>query len=177
MGVGCHGARVAWEELGAIAGERARLDDRELALIDRARRAGATWADVATALGLGSRQAAEQRRQRLAVAVDRAALSRRRDLDSRYGDSIEALRTAVSGLCAAIRADRGWDGRFVRAALVRDTLTMAAAADPGPLFALAAQAAADLGQSGVEVLPGAVRDGVVDLRNAVKEAISASTDR
>jgi hypothetical protein len=63
----------------------------------------------------------------------------------------------------------------VRAALVRDTLTTAATADPGPLFALAAQAAADLGQSGVEVLPGPVRDGVIELRRALKDAIPAST--
>jgi hypothetical protein len=165
-----------WGELGAIAAERERLDDRELALIDQARRAGATWTQVAGALGLGSRQAAEQRRQRLAVAVDRAFRARQRELDSRYGDPIAVLRAAVCGLCAAIRDDRRWADRFVRAALVRDTLATAATADPGPLFALAAQAAADLGQSGVEVLPGAVRDGVVELRRALKEAVPVSTD-
>jgi hypothetical protein len=48
-------------DLRAIPAARARLDAAELALIDGARRDGATWADVAEALGLGSRQAAEQR--------------------------------------------------------------------------------------------------------------------
>ena len=161
-----------WGELEAIAAQRERLDERELALIDRIRREGATWGQVATALGLASRQAAEQRRQRLAVAVDRALRSRRREQDRRYGEPIEALREAVCELCAAIRADGRWGGRFVRAALVRDTLTLAEVAEPGPMFALAAQAAADLGESGVEVLPGAVRDGVLQLRRAVKEAVS-----
>jgi hypothetical protein len=160
-----------WGELGALAAERERLDDRELALIDQARREGATWSQIAAALGLASRQAAEQRRQRL----DRSLRARQREIDSRYGDPIPELRAAVSGLCTAIRADRSWESRFVRAALVRDTLTTAATADPGPLFALAAQAAADLGQSGVEVLPGPVRDGVIELRRALKDAIPAST--
>lgn len=155
--------------------ERERLDDRELAVIDQARRDGATWTKVASALGLASRQAAEQRRHRLAAAVERASRSRRRELDSRYGDPIVMLRAAVSALCSAIRADGHWEARFVRAALVRDTLTMAAAADPGPLFALAAQVAADLGQSGVEVLPGEIRDGIVELRRALKAAVRTST--
>ena len=39
-------------ELQAIPAARARLDATELALIDRARRDGATWADIASALGL-----------------------------------------------------------------------------------------------------------------------------
>jgi hypothetical protein len=164
-----------WEELAAIPADRERLDDRELALIDRARREGATWGQVASALGLASRQAAEQRRQRLAVAVGRASRSRQRELDRRYGDPIATLRAAVSGLCAAIRADRRWAAHFVRAALVRDTLTMAAAADPGPLFALAARAAADLEQSGVRGLPRPVRDGVMELRRALAAAVEAST--
>ncbi|NED50779.1 hypothetical protein G3I24_07635, partial [Micromonospora aurantiaca] len=54
--------------LSEIVAARARLDDRELDLIDRARHDGATWAEIARALGLGSRQAAEQRRQRLVAA-------------------------------------------------------------------------------------------------------------
>jgi hypothetical protein len=165
-----------WSELGAVAAERERLDDRELALIDQARRDGATWAEVASALGLASRQAAEQRRQRLAVAVDRAVRLRQKELDSRYGSAVTSLRAAVSGLEAAIRADERWASRFVRAALVRDTLALAEAADPGPLFALAVQAAADLGESGVEVLPAAVRDGVIELRRALRKAIPTSTD-
>jgi hypothetical protein len=68
-------------ELAAIAAARDALDDRELAAIDAARRSGSTWAEVATALGLASRQAAEQRRRRLAAA----ARSRRHRQDARYG--------------------------------------------------------------------------------------------
>ena len=49
-------------QLAEVGAARARLDERELELIDRARHGGATWAQVAAALGLGSRQAAEQRR-------------------------------------------------------------------------------------------------------------------
>ncbi|MET0414606.1 MAG: hypothetical protein ABW022_01120, partial [Actinoplanes sp.] len=75
-------------ELRAVPAARAELDAAELALIDQARRAGATWADVASALGLASRQAAEQRRQRLATA----ALREPADSDGR----ITALRAAAA---------------------------------------------------------------------------------
>jgi hypothetical protein len=44
---------------------RRELDGLERAAIDVARRSGASWSDIALALGLGSRQAAEQRRLRL----------------------------------------------------------------------------------------------------------------
>ena len=56
-------------ELAQLRAARARLDEQELTLIERARHAGATWAQIATALGLTSRQAAEQRRQRLVTAA------------------------------------------------------------------------------------------------------------
>jgi hypothetical protein len=48
---------------------RSDLDGLERAAIDAARRAGASWSDVASALGLASRQAAEQRRLRLDAAA------------------------------------------------------------------------------------------------------------
>jgi hypothetical protein len=140
-------------ELAEVAAARARLDERELELIDRARHAGATWAQVAAALGLGSRQAAEQRRQRLAAA----RWSRRRKLDSAYPARVAALRGAVGDLLRWIRADRRWDGRFRRAALVRSTAQNALDADPGPLYALAAHLAADLAQAGRARLPAPVQ--------------------
>src|SRR5690348_9348124 len=102
-------------ELADVAVDRARLDERELELIDRARHAGATWAQIAAALGLGSRQAAEQRRRRLA-AVRR---SRRQERDLGYSRRIAAIRSAVLDLQRWIDADRRWDTRFRRAALVR----------------------------------------------------------
>ena len=156
------------KDLRAIAGERARLDDRELELIDRARRQGATWADVAAALGLGSRQAAEQRRQRLAVT----SLARRRERDIAYG--LTDLRDAVIGLGQAVERDARWDERFVRAGLVRETVAAAATAEPGPLFALAAQAVTDL--TGAPVLPSPVRTAVLAVRRALRSAVPVSTD-
>src|SRR3954471_12448009 len=82
------------DELRAIPAARARLDADELALIDRARRDGATWADIARALGLSSRQAAEQRRLRLATAASRPP----QDIDNAYGESIVHLRKAAAEL-------------------------------------------------------------------------------
>ena len=66
--------------LTSLQALRSDLDRRELDLIDRARHAGATWAEIAAALGLASRQAAEQRRQRLRSSVS----ARRHNLDLAY---------------------------------------------------------------------------------------------
>jgi hypothetical protein len=154
---------VAEAELGHLAeigAARAGLDERELELIDRARQAGATWAQVAAALGLASRQAAEQRRQRLVAG----ARSRRHDQDLRYAHSIVILRAAVDDLHRSIAADRRWTGRFPRAALVRATVQTALDAPPGGLYALAAQADEDLATA---PLPGFVRAAALALRRAL----------
>ncbi|MFF0316874.1 hypothetical protein ACFYPH_19875 [Micromonospora sp. NPDC005252] len=126
--------------LAEVRAARAHLDEREAELIDRARHDGATWAQVATALGLGSRQAAEQRRQRLAAA----RRARRHDLDRGYPSQIAALRGAVADLGRWIATDRRWDSRFPRAALVRSTVEAALDAAPGSLYALALHLRADL---------------------------------
>ncbi|MFI6229343.1 hypothetical protein ACIBCR_18750 [Micromonospora echinospora] len=139
-------------QLADVSVDRARLDERELELIDRARHAGATWAQVAAALGLGSRQAAEQRRQRLA-ALRR---SRRQKRDLAYSARIAAIRSAVLDLQRWIATDRRWDGRFRRAALVRSTAELALDADPGPLHALATLLVADLSAAGAARLPAPV---------------------
>jgi hypothetical protein len=146
--------------LTELRAARARLDERELELIDRARQAGATWGQVATALGLASRQAAEQRRQRLVAA----ARSRRHDQDLRYAHSIVTLRMAVDDLHRGITADRRWSDRFPRAALVRATVQIALDAAPGGLYALARQAVDDL--EGVP-LPGYVRLAATAVRRAL----------
>ncbi|MGC4892345.1 hypothetical protein [Micromonospora sp. DT31] len=130
--------------LAEIAPARVALDERELELIDRARHAGATWADVAEALGLSSRQAAEQRRQRL-VAARRARLSR---LDRAWSVDLTALRSAVGDLHRWIEADRSWDDRFRRAALTRRTCVLALDATPGALYALAGHLVDDLTAAG-----------------------------
>jgi hypothetical protein len=129
----------ALSTLRGIPGERARLDEEELDLIDRARRSGATWADIASALGLASRQAAEQRRLRL-------ARSRQQKLDELA--PIAALRASTVDLERRIGADRRWDARFPRAALVRMTLTQALSAPPGGLFSLVIAVSEDLASSG-----------------------------
>jgi hypothetical protein len=147
-------------QLTEIGAARAGLDERELELIDRARQAGATWAQIATALGLASRQAAEQRRQRLVAA----ARSRRHDQDLRYAHSIVVLRAAIDDLHRGITADRRWAGRFPRAALARTTVRTALDAPPGGLYALAAQAAEDLAGA---PLPAHVRVAAAALRRAL----------
>jgi len=135
-------------DLRAVPEARASLDAVELTLIDRARREGATWADIAGALGLSSRQAAEQRRLRLATA----ALQAPAELDARYGKQIADLRTAAAELHRRIGADRRWDKRFPRAKLVRETLAAAPDAPAGSLFELAVAVVSDL--SGLVDLPG-----------------------
>ncbi|MEV4497105.1 hypothetical protein AB0J84_15570 [Micromonospora arborensis] len=143
---------VELAQLADVRAARARLDEQELELIDRARHDGATWAQIAEALGLGSRQAAEQRRQRLVAA----RWSRRQHLDSGYSARIAALRTAVADVGRWIAADRRWDTRFTRAALVRSTVDAALDAVPGSLYALALHLMADLAEAG-ERLPVPVR--------------------
>ncbi|BCJ51099.1 hypothetical protein Asp14428_25740 [Actinoplanes sp. NBRC 14428] len=151
------------EDLAEIATARARLDERERELIDRARHGGATWAQIAEVLGLASRQAAEQRRQRLVAA----ARARRHDQDLRYASSIVTLREAVSALHRALAADPRWPARFVRAPLVRDTVAAALDAPPGGLYALAEQAVHDLTAVRAADLPGHVRVALADVRRAL----------
>jgi len=148
-------------DLRAIPAARARLDADELALIDNARRAGATWADIAAALGLASRQAAEQRRLRLATA----AAPRQQDLD----EAIAALRAAAVDLHRRVGADRRWDGRFVRAALVRETLDAAVAAPAGSLFSLVNDVVGDLGAVSAP-LPRPTRTAIERLREVFAAA-------
>jgi hypothetical protein len=157
-------------ELDELRAARAALDIRELELIDRARHQGATWAQLAAVLGVTSRQAAEQRRQRLSAAAHRAA----RNQDPPYGPSIVQLRAAIEDLRRRIAADAIWDARFVRAALVRETVAAAVDATPGALFALATQAAADLAAAAVTDPPRPLRDAVHALYAAVRAAVNES---
>lgn len=154
-------------ELGGIAAERAALDRRERDLIDRARRVGATWGQIAAALGLARRQAAEQRRQRLSAAAQRAAAAD----DPRYGERMVRLRAAIGVLDRRIAADPLWDSRFTRAELVRETVRAAVEAPPGALFALARAAAGDLTEVAAARPPEPLRIAVGDLLRAVREAI------
>jgi hypothetical protein len=138
------------EALAAIAGipaQRAELDGVERGAIDAARRAGASWTDIAAALGLHSRQAAEQRRLRLGAAdaasdpaAVRARRRRQQNLDTRAGTAIIALRAAAADLATGL--ERAPTRPSIRLALT--TLRMAADAEPGPLVDLVRLALADL---------------------------------
>ena len=136
-----------------IRAAREQLDEQELELIDWFRHAGATWAEIADALGLGSRQAAEQRRHRLSAL----RWSRRRRLDLAYSMRIAAIREALMALQQWIDMDRRWDTRFRRAALVRRTSLMAIDADPGALYELAGNITVDLAQASAQQLPSPAR--------------------
>ncbi|GIM94521.1 hypothetical protein [Paractinoplanes toevensis] len=155
---------VELTDLRGIPERRARLDAEELALIDRARRDGATWAEIAAALGLTSRQAAEQRRLRLAVTLRPV----RRDLDQAYGEKLADLRAATVELHRRIGADRRWDRRFVRAALVRQTLSVAPEAPGSALYSLVEAVLGDLAEVG-PALPGPTRTAIERLRAAASQ--------
>ncbi|MDG9677097.1 hypothetical protein [Micromonospora sp. DH14] len=148
--------------LAEVRAARALLDEQELEIIDRARHDGATWAQIATTLGLGSRQAAEQRRQRLVAA----RWSRRQQLDLRLPPQVAALRAAVADLARWIGADQRWDSRFRRAALVRSTVEAALDAAPGSLYALTVHLATDLAEAG-ERLPAPARAAATKINAAL----------
>jgi hypothetical protein len=149
--------------LQAIPAARARLDAQELVLIDQARREGATWVEIASALGLGSRQAAEQRRLRLASAAQPVVS------DLPYGEPVATLRAATADLHRRVGADRRWDHRFRRAALVRACLAAAVDAPASGLFSLATAVASDLASAGVP-LPAPTRAAVARLVSALEAA-------
>ncbi|WP_213453402.1 hypothetical protein [Rhizomonospora bruguierae] len=121
------------ETLAAIALVRAELDGAERRAIERARAGGLTWQRVARALGLGSRQAAEQRWLRLT----RSQRGRQEFVDNRV---LLELRAAVESLRIQLRhgAAEGPVG------LARTSLDLAAQAPPGPLHDLVGAALDDL---------------------------------
>ncbi|WP_018789199.1 hypothetical protein [Micromonospora sp. CNB394] len=142
------------DEIAAVRSARERLDEHELGLVERARLAGATWTAIAEALGVASRQAAQQRHQRLLAALR----SRRHHADLDYAAELSTLRDALADLERWIRVDRVWDRRFTRAALVRATVAAAVEAPPGALFALAVHVADDLAHAAE--LPAPAREAL-----------------
>src|SRR5262245_2531535 len=108
------------EVLGALSElrqVRADLDRVERELISSAREQSAGWPAIARALGLGSRQAAEQRWLRLkGVATRDPAQARRshvrqRTVDAEAGQELSDLRRAAVQACRLIEADHEWDHR------------------------------------------------------------------
>jgi hypothetical protein len=174
----------ALEALRLLPSVRARLDAAELTLIEGARESGVSWARIAAALGLSSRQAAEQRYLRLHgddgdegrdAAEARSSRERQRKVDTPYGEEVARLRTAARSARRRLAADPDWDGRHPRAALVRDTIALAGTAAPGPMFALLHLAVADLRTIAPDVatLPAELRRMI----EAVDAADAAARDR
>ncbi|MBV1852705.1 hypothetical protein [Catellatospora tritici] len=151
---------------------RAKLDQAELRLLTGARRHRVSWTRIASALGLRSRQAAEQRAARLAEQVGSGVP----EVECQHCvDTIpmEALRRAVRETYAQLIADPSWDGAYPRATLAREHLHAAAQAPPGSLYSLVKHVIGDL--SGVELIgrPVLVRVAVARLREAFEDAAPA----
>ena len=114
--------------LALLDGVRADLDRIERALIGSAREQRTSWARIAAALGLTTRQAAEQRWLRLRGEGGRDPVrvrdtsQRQRTIDNVYGVAIRRLRTATVDAYRQLDADPDWDGRHPRAALARTSI-------------------------------------------------------
>jgi hypothetical protein len=127
------------EGLGLIEAVRREVDEAERELIEAARAQGHGWAAIAAALGLRSRQAAEQRWLRLSAVQkrdpgpERARRRAQQSVDDRAGIEIARLRQAV---IAAYRQVKGPE-------LLKQTLAAAIDAPPGALFELATKAVQD----------------------------------
>ncbi|NUT36461.1 MAG: hypothetical protein HOV79_25690 [Hamadaea sp.] len=134
--------------LADVERTRRELDALEKALIEAARARSTPWAAVARALGLASRQAAEQRWLRLRAATatgSRDAARGQRDVDV---EAVVPLRRAVVALRVRMASEGEWDGRHPRAALARQTLEHAAEAQVGAMMTLVAQVIDDLDAMG-----------------------------
>jgi hypothetical protein len=167
--------------LALIPGLRADLDALESGAIDAARSCGAGWAEIALALGLRSRQAAEQRRLRLGTHTEgrdvgevRERRRRQREADATAGKTIVALREAVTALAAAIDRTPDWDGQGPAAMLARRSLRIALDAEPGALVDLAQLIVGDLATLGHPPTGGPpVQDALRRTRDLVSEALTA----
>lgn len=169
-------AEQVLDALSRLAGVRRDLDRLERALIDSARERSLGWPSIAAALGLGSRQAAEQRWLRLngdATRDPRSARTRRmrqRDVDAFYGATIRDLRSAAAATHRRIEGDPEWDARHPRAVLARTSLEAALTAEAGALFALCTKAVDDLAQVPGDGLSPGLSRAIRDLRRAVDAA-------
>jgi hypothetical protein len=129
---------------------RADLDRAEQQLIGIAREQGASWREIAAALRLGSRQAAEQRWLRLAAAVRRdpadVRTRRRRQqiIDTFAGEEVRAVRDEAARLRDRLARRPGTGAAAAAIGLAERTLAAAADAPPGALYDLARLAVADL---------------------------------
>ena len=165
--------------LSNLKGVRVDLDRIERELISAAREHSIGWPELADALGLGSRQAAEQRWLRLkGVATRDPAPARRlrreqRIVDEGAGEELAELRRAAIKAYRQIEADHEWDHRHRRAALVRTSLAAAVSAAPSGLYALCDNASSDLDAMRVVGLPPAIAAATRRLHQATATARAA----
>ncbi|MEV4413284.1 hypothetical protein [Catellatospora sp. NPDC049609] len=151
---------------------RAAVDRAELDLLVAARGRRVSWGRVATALGLRSRQAAEQRAARLAEQVAGADTGKcQLCVDT---SAVAELRECARQAAAQLAADPSWDGAHPRAALARAGLAGAVEAPPGALYALVEHALADLSAVDLRARPVLLRVAVTRLREAFAAAAPAS---
>lgn len=131
--------------LTGMAALRRELDEIERDLIQDARDSGVSWARVATALGLASRQAAEQRLLRLQGESRRdpgwARSSRARRSEQEAPAVLDDLAKAAD---AAHRELRARSDPGPRVSLAAATLRQARTSSSGSLFDLVGRALADL---------------------------------
>jgi hypothetical protein len=169
-------SRRALEALTHLTDVRLALDRAEYELIAQARLDRIGWPRIAVALGLRSRQAAEQRWLRLAGPANRdpsqARIDRRgqRDVDAAAGPAIVELRSATVAAYRVITADLEWGGDHPRAELVHATLAMALTAPPSALYALVDTVITDLDTAQLRHRPAAVADAIGRLRTALNTA-------
>lgn len=136
--------------LRLLDGLRSHLDEVERVLIEGARQRRASWSRIASALGLASRQAAEQRWLRLCGNPDRnptrvrARRIRQRIVDVSFGPQIASLRAEIRAGHGQLGSDPAWDERHPRAVLARRTLELAGSAEPSAMFSLVERAVDDL---------------------------------
>ncbi|MEO3928043.1 hypothetical protein ABGB07_29865 [Micromonosporaceae bacterium B7E4] len=166
--------------LRLLGGLRAGLDEAERRLVEAAREQRTSWAQIATALGLASRQAAEQRWVRLSGAATRdparvrVERKRQQSVDTAFGAEVSRLRAAVVAVHRQLgtEPDRGDWHPWAR--LAHTTLGLAGSADPGGLYALAVHAVDDLERVPAEQFGGALPDALDRLRRALDQATPAT---
>ncbi|WP_155375457.1 hypothetical protein [Catellatospora vulcania] len=165
------------EIVGALADLRdlrAAIDHAERDLLAAARRRGVSWARVAAALGLRTRQAAEQRATRLAAQVAAQSGDCQHCVDTTL---VAELRSAARAAAGQMAADPSWDGVEPCAALVRTGLTAAVDAPAGALYSLVEHAVDDLSAVDLDGRPVLLRVAVGRLRQAYRAATPGAADR
>lgn len=170
---------TAADALGALpllSELRADLDRAEQQLMAIAREQGASWREVAAALGLGSRQAAEQRWLRLRAsqrrdpAGVRTARHRQQELDTRTGPDVHAVRRHAAALRDRLARRHGIGPAAATIGLAERTLAAAAEAPAGALHDLAGLAVSDLRPLPRRALGDAAAEALAALAWALQEA-------